>query len=619
MFCEKCGTQLQDSERFCPNCGTPAPTDTVSASNTVSASETAQNAAVQPEAAPNTVTDAAGVAQATGVAGDKPSKKKKGFIIAGVAAAVVLVVVIAVAFDITARVGNFVHKTFSSPEKYYQYVEKKNAEDAVDTVGDVYQLYLLDRKDLFNTTSNATVSLELAQGGQDLLELAGLAGVDMSWLESASFSSGLTIKGDQLGMNFSTAVNNDNVLSLAMALDIEAGEMYIQIPELTNTYIGIDFRDMLGSAYVRNLTNEWDDLKETFTETLASLPSQAKMEKLLNKYLEIALGCVDDVTKKSKTLKVEGVKQKCTVLEVTIDTRTAADMLDAILDEAEYDSTLEDFILDLADVYGEDRDDIYDEFIDGLDDLYRQLRGARGGDEIVLTVYVNGKGEVVGRELEVGDTTIALLMPEKGGKFGFEFSVAEGRTSVSFTGSGKRSGNKIDGDFQLRSNGAALLEITTDNLNLANMKKGQLNGKIEVSVGSGIGTVAGSMSGLSIIKDMKFTLSGKSSANSSKCTLGLVYKGEDLGSITVSTERKKASSVKIPKEKNVIFVEDARDLEDWFDEINWDKVISNLEKTDLPRSVIRTLEDWVDAIEDGDWGMFEDMASELMWYYYMLR
>ena len=626
MFCEKCGTQLQESEKFCPKCGTPAPTDTVPASG-----ET-QGTATQSEAAPQAATDDADAAAAADVTeavkttdvekepvqstgeGSAP-KKKKGPVLIGVAAAIVLVIIIAGVSGITARIGNFVHKTFSSPEKYYQYVEKKNIEELAEIVGDWYQLYLLDQKDLFNTTAKSTVTLTLGKGGRNLLELAGLAGVDLSWIESASFTGGVTIKGDQLGMDFSTAVNKKNVLSMVMAMDIDAGELYLQIPELTGTYIGIDLRDTMGASYVKNLANEWEDAQDKYTEILASLPSQAKLEKLLSKYMKLALNCVDDVEKKSKSLKVEGVEQKCTVLEIMIDSRAMADMVDAILEEAEDDSTLEDFILDIADAFEADGDDIYDEFLDGLEFLYQVLKNTRGGDEIVLTVYVNGKGEILGRELEIGDVTIAMLMPEKGSKFGYEFSVMEGGQSISLTGSGKRSGNKIDGEFRLRYNGTSILDITTDNLNLKTMKRGQLNGKVEVSIGSGIRTVAGtgSVAGMSILQKMKFTLSGKSSAKSAQYTIGLIYDGDDIGSITVSTESKKASSVKIPKEKNVIFVEDSRDVEDWVEEINWDKFISNLEKADLPRRVTRALEDWSEAFEDGDWDMFEDLIGDLMW------
>ena len=626
MFCEKCGTQLQESEKFCPKCGTPAPTDTVPASG-----ET-QGTATQSEAAPQAATDDADAAAAADVTeavkttdvekepvqstgeGSAP-KKKKGPVLIGVAAAIVLVIIIAGVSGITARIGNFLHKTFSSPEKYYQYVEKKNIEELAEIVGDWYQLYLLDQKDLFNTTAKSTVTLTLGKGGRNLLELAGLAGVDLSWIESASFTGGVTIKGDQLGMDFSTAVNKKNVLSMVMAMDIDAGELYLQIPELTGTYIGIDLRDTMGASYVKNLANEWEDAQDKYTEILASLPSQAKLEKLLSKYMKLALNCVDDVEKKSKSLKVEGVEQKCTVLEIMIDSRAMADMVDAILEEAEDDSTLEDFILDIADAFEADGDDIYDEFLDGLEYLYQVLKNTRGGDEIVLTVYVNGKGEILGRELEIGDVTIAMLMPEKGSKFGYEFSVMEGGQSISLTGSGKRSGNKIDGEFRLRYNGTSILDITTDNLNLKTMKRGQLNGKVEVSIGSGIRTVAGtgSVAGMSILQKMKFTLSGKSSAKSAQYTIGLIYDGDDIGSITVSTESKKASSVKIPKEKNVIFVEDSRDVEDWVEEINWDKFISNLEKADLPRRVTRALEDWSEAFEDGDWDMFEDLIGDLMW------
>ena len=605
MFCENCGTQLQDSDKFCPKCGTPAPTpaDPVKEEDTqgteVSAGQT--DVTVQKDAAEN----------------EKPkSKMGKVLIIVGAAVAVVLVAIIVSA----SRISNFVHKTFSSPEKYYQYVEKKNAEELAEIVGDIYKYYVLDRKDAFQSTSNAKLAVELGEGGQDILELAGLAGVDLSWLKSASADTSVTVNGDKIGMNLTAAVNKDDIMSLVMALDMGTGEAYFQIPELTDKYIGLDLEEIMGSSYVDDMLDDWEDTREEYAELFDVLPSQAKVEKLLNKYLKIALNCVEDVEKKSKVLKVEGINQKCTVLKVTLDNRTLAEIFGSILDEAEYDGALEALIADVVDASGEDGEDAYEDFLDGLEDLYRSFKNARGMEDIVMTVYVDNKGNVVGRELDADGVNISLLMPEKGNKFGYEFSVKSGSDKYALTGSGKRSGNKINGDFSARYNGTSILGITASKFDLETFKRGQLNGRLDVSLGSGIGKVAGSVSGLSVLQDMKFVIKSKTSGHSVEYSLGVIYDDEDMGTLIVSADRKRASGVKVPNKKNVVFVEDERDLEDWLEEITWDKVVSRLEKTDLPKDAVDFVEDLGEAIEDGDAeDMLDDMLGDLMykfWRYY---
>ena len=52
-------------------------------------------------------------------------------------------------------------------------------------------------------------------------------------------------------------------------------------------------------------------------------------------------------------------------------------------------------------------------------------------------------------------------------------------------------------------------------------------------------------------------------------------------------------------------VEDDSDFDDWLDTCEWDKLISSLEKMDVPSQVI----DMLEALEDGDIG-------SLMYYLY---
>lgn len=619
MFCENCGTQLQDSDKFCPKCGTPAPVpaDPVKGEATQSTDIPVEQTDVTEQK------DSSGkpennVPAATTDSAEKGNEKPKSnmvkvLIIAGAAVAVVFAAIIANA----SRISNFVHKTFSSPEKYYQYVEKKNAEELAEIVGDIYKYYVLDRKDAFQTTSNAKLALELGEGGQDILELSGLAGVDLSWLKSASADASVTVNGDKIGMNITTAVNKDDILSLVMAMDMGTGVAYLQIPELTDKYIGLDLEEIMGSSYVDDMLDDWEDAREEYDELFDVLPSQAKLEKLLNKYLKIALNCVEDVEEKSKVLKVEGINQKCTVLKVTLDNRTLAEIFGSILDEAEYDETLEALIVDVVEASGEDGDDAYEEFLDELEDLYRSFKNARGMEDIVMTVYVDNKGNVVGRELDADGVTVALLMPEKGNKFGYEFSVKSGSDKYALTGSGKRSGNKIDGDFSARYNGTSILGITASKFDLETFKRGQLNGRLDVSLGSGIGKVAGSVAGLSVLQDMKFVLKSKTSGHSVEYSLGVIYDDEDMGTLIVSADKKRASGIKTPNKKNVVFVEDEIDFADWLEEIVWDKVVARLEKTDLPKDAIDFVEDFGEAVEDGDAEeLLEDLAGDLMYYFW---
>ena len=645
MFCEKCGAKLQDGEKFCAVCGTPVTAG--SASDGAQQSAGLQPAANMPNAVPaaavETLPSGNGASTQSASGGKKP-KKKLFITIGAVAAAVAVLGVVTFAFKLPSRISNQFHKTFDSPEKYTEYVVKDNTKKMADSAGSLYQSMVLDSVDMFETTSNSTVTLTFGEGFEDVFELVeDMLGEDMTWLKSISADSSITVNGNQLSVDLSSSLNKDKLMSLVMVLDIDEGAMYFQIPELSSTYLGVDLEDAMGRSY-DEFVDQWEEFRDLYTGFIESLPDQKQLENLINKYVGIVMSCVDDANKKSVTLKVEGVSQKCTALEIEVTPELVIDVLEAILDEAESDKDLEDLIVGtvdaLADVfgagyYGLNGDDVYDEFLDGLDELRDELdefadeaRDMEYDTTILFTLYVDGTGDIIGRKLTVEDDynslEIAMMMAESGGKFGYEMSMYydDGRyeNNISFLGSGKKSGDKITGDFVLSvdsyDESMDLLEMTTESLDIKSLKEGRLNGKITVGLTPDsayqIAREMGYSFMASTLEDVKLSISGKSSKNSSECTIGVVYGKKDMISVTVATENKKASSVKIPKSKDVIFVEDERDLEDWIDTINWKKFFSNLEKTDLPDFILDPLEDICDALEDGDWDEIVDIIDDLI-------
>ena len=94
----------------------------------------------------------------------------------GIAAVVVVLLVV---FNLSS-IKNAAKRTFSSPENYYHWVEKNTAKEAAGTVSSIYANYFLDALKVYNMGTSAEVSVELDEAGQDMLSLAGAAGVDLS-------------------------------------------------------------------------------------------------------------------------------------------------------------------------------------------------------------------------------------------------------------------------------------------------------------------------------------------------------------------------------------------------------------------------------------------------------
>lgn len=618
MFCEKCGNPLKENEKFCPKCGTPVKIPENPVKNEISGNDgqTKPEAGNAVETAQKTISETA--AKAKNVLGNlggegSPLKKfadSKYKIPAIIGGAVLLLLIVLIANG--ARINNLVHKAFSSPESYYQFVEKKAMEDVYDLSGDLYDSFILESlNSTFNKSVSADMSVELGKDGEELLDLAGLAGVDLSWLKSVQGEMEFSIKDTIFSMGVGASLNKDDIVSGNVIMDMENGEMYLQIPELTKTYMGMYLEDTLGSYDYRQY-EQFKEQQEVNKDLVKALPSQSQAEKLLKKYTTIALKCVDDVSTGSKTLKVDGIQQKCTELKVTLDADTLQNMMEAVLEEMVEDSDLEKYIVNVAEVYGEDGDDIYENFQESidfaLDNLDRQISD---DTRIIMKVYVDGKGNIKGRTIEWNDyrgdkQSISILMPQKGSKAGFEFSVNADGEKIELSGSGKKSGNKVTGEYELKYNGTAILDITAKKLNTADLKKGQLNGEVGIKISSKIGSLlnlgySGYGNYMSMLTDLEFIINASSSKNSSKCKIKILYDDQDIATVSASVKTGKGSKASIPGSKNVIMVEDSDDALEWLEEIDWGKVVSRLDKTDLPSEILDMIEDIADALEDGDY------------------
>lgn len=146
MFCEKCGSPIQESEMFCSQCGAPV--------KTASAPEPGPEEAKAGGAGPDMsrVVESVSGAAASALEGARNltenvaqnEKVRKFFnkrnVIIIIAAVAVLLSGITAAAN-ADNLENFFLKSFSSPEKYYQYVEKKNVESMSKVAAENYETY----------------------------------------------------------------------------------------------------------------------------------------------------------------------------------------------------------------------------------------------------------------------------------------------------------------------------------------------------------------------------------------------------------------------------------------------------------------------------------------------
>lgn len=617
MFCKKCGNEIKDGEKFCAVCGTPVETAPMQSVQTQHASEGAAKANMEKvtEAASQAAESVVKKAQEIGEKGKDAWKKasqdgsvlkkllngkNKVWLIVCAAVFVVLIPCIANA----ARINNSFHKTFSSPEKYFQFVAKKELNEVTDLMGGYYS-DIISRTQFYDKSYSGEFTLEPGDGIQKLVKLADAflnldyMGIDLSELKSLKLGANVSIKDSVVGYGLTTAVNKVDLLSINAVMNMDQGELYLQIPELTKTYLGVEMGDYIGD------TDAILERQEANKELIKSLPKQAEVEKLMSRYLTIVLKNIDNVSiGRKKELKVEGITQKCTELKVTIDGETMQNILEAVLEEALDDRSLEKIIVAVADGYDLDGDEIYEEFIEGIEHMLDNIEYLADDDmEIKVNVYVDSKGGIIGIVIEQedywGESAFNVLTARKGNAVGYEISTVQyGRDVLEISGKGKKSGNQLTGDFQVEYWGESVMELKVMGLDMEKLKRGYVNGKTEITLSSKICDEIGVSAISSLAKKSSLLLDCKSSSDSLDYKFTLNYDGDKILSAEMALKSGNGSKASIPGGKSVIMIEDADDFMDYYDEINWDKFLKGLEKTGVLSELAEELEDVIDDLDD---------------------
>ena len=629
MVCEKCGAQMGDADKFCEQCGWKVPevaeapvaeeapaAETAPVAEEAPAAETAPVAEEAPAAEATPAVEEAPAAAAAPVAEEAPmatatetkektkkglSGKALGLTIGGIALVLVLVIVFC-----SSSMAHFFKKTFSSPEEYYSYIEKQQAEELVDMYMATYENYVLDLLTITDKSLEADVSAELSEDVRDLL---GYSGMDFSWLESANIGVKVNAKDMGISGDLALAINGVDVVSANAILDLNEEGFYLQIPELNKTYLGAEFDDM-------GIELDLDEEDWAMFETIAQyMPASKDLDALLTKYIGIALDCVEDVDKDKDELKAGDISQKCTVLEVTYDAETVLAMAEAILNEALEDKDLEKVVketLAVAEEFGEDVDvdDAYDNLLETMEEALESVEDTSADDmgdaEILMVLYVNSKGEVVGRELEAPGMKMAFAMPKKGSDFGYEYVMEYeeyGETmKMTMEGEGKDKGGKLSGEFEVKYDTYALADVIIDGYDMDAAKEGKFIGSYTISLSESLKKLmadyGGDAAAVSMLMDYSLVIDMNITPDNAELAI-TVNDGEDMfAKLAVTGKDGKGSKVSVPSEKNVVDMTDSDDVEDWLDEVDWDKLLEKLEdKVGVEGDYVDALEDAIDSMQ----------------------
>lgn len=629
MFCGNCGAQIPDNAAFCPSCGaknlraqsggTAQPQQPTRQQPVQQPQQGGWQQPQQPVQQQNNWQQPqqnwqpqqqngwqqgnayqAGQGMAYGAA---PVKTKKRFPTA-IAAMLVVVLGVFAVVRFTPVHGIYM-RSFAAPQKYYKYVEKDSVEELASTVSSTYDNLVASSVATEDQSVNGELTIQLGDEARTLLvDALGSAldeineGDDLSWLKSLSVAYEVNRKDEMGSIGGKLRLNGTDIITLDGVLELETGKIWLAVPELSTRYIEtsleeLDLDDLdinLGSLFSAITSMDMKGMDPV----MQALPDADVMEKLIKKYLDAAVECLDDVKKENGTLSVEGVSADYTVMTITIDGETMEALVKEIGPMLKDDRDLKEIIIDVADAVEEDGQQSYDEFISMIDEVLEDADDISENmdEEIVMTVYTDGSGEVHGRVIEVADMRIELLMPEKSGKFGLRLSVSEnGTEEFLLLGSGKRNGSKLTGTMDVEVEGAYFGVVELDGFDDEKIKEGQLVGAITLKPSAELWDMASDIpsSVVSILEDVEFRLDMNTSKNKTDLTLTASTGGKMLISIAYNAQT--AGS------KNVSTVSGVAP-EEWAEDITLDKlekVVESIERAGVPQAYTDLLDEALES------------------------
>ncbi len=622
MFCKYCGNSVPEGALHCPMCGAAQAVAPVEATPTeapvaapVEATPTEIPVAAPVEAAAPAPAPVAGFG-APNFDNPQPMKPKRSLkkILIPVVAVMSAAAVLLCAFN-WGWISTFFTDLFGKPENLRDKVVSDQTETIADAMSSKYGQSVESMKELIAGGKSATATIELIVGDkvENLLSSLGAdtdeLGVDVNEMIDLIDGSYVTIAGgsedDVIRAAIQAGLGGKELLNVGAIADLANKELYAAVPMFTDLHLDLSepFADLIDEV-VNSIDVEDIEAMGAMVELLDALPSEETVNKLLTKYIALALAEFDDVSKDKDTLSIGGINEKVTVLETSICEADAVSAAKAVLAEVAKDNDIEKIIVDLVEAVnsiedtGMTGDEAYEMLVAGVESALEEIDEYEGDTEevAVVTQYINSSYEVVGLAVEIdGMTGIYFASATKGKNFAFEMEVM-GETVM--TGEGTNRKGIIDGSFEIGPDGETYVTVNVSGFDKNAFKKGYIKGSFELKPNEELmGELmdeASSMAGSVVsMLDLGIRLDVDTSDEKSTMQVSLTDDGDVLVGIKL-TSTITSDEVKVPSPDDT-----TDDVQEWLESFDFDALFDTLSDLGVPSDLLDEAEDVInDALDE---------------------
>ena len=496
----------------------------------------------------------------------------------------------------------------------YQETEKVALNKLTDGIPETWDTYLENyKKSAAGSKSNMTLKVE--DTGRALIG-ALMGGTDVSWLQSISLDSNISIKDGVEAIVSSVLLNDNKLCDFNVYMDLANMMEYIQIPVLSDSYM----KAPVSSDSEEN-SEEAQQFLNTYMTTLSDLtsvlPDSKTLSTLLDRYGNIIIDSFEEGSSVEESVSVDGISEECTAYEGIISEKSAYTIVEKVLTTAKDDEEIKALFDQWSDDASNEENqykDFQNLITDALDDMNRDDEGSTENEAFSSKVWVNGDGKIVGRQFGITDGTdttpvFTWKAPSEGEDSALLLELAADDSSFTFTGSGKTADGLLNGDYILAVNGTETVDINVENLETKPAKAGYYNGTFNISFPAAETDSSDSEAGESTedVTDTSATdmLAGfgaviklTSDADADTSTLDLTVTTSGAALATLSITGSYGEGVEIPDFASLDKTYDATDDEamtEYLTEIKWDTFLANVKAAGVPDELATQLEDVLKA------------------------
>ncbi len=440
-----------------------------------------------------------------------------------------------------------------TPEEHYRYIEGESLDAMADSVTEYYGKYI----GYFNSMgSHSEVTLSVEQAGMDMLEelmMGGSGDLDMSWLSSVKITTDSQFSDNTNQVKMAIALGNTDILSCNVITNLAKGVFYLALPELSDQALKME----IGEYALEQMQG---------LEMLQNLPSEEVVGRIIDRYMDILLENIDEVTRSEQEVTQAGVSQDCYVLKVRIYEEDAIRIAKAVLTQARDDADIKAVIEAMGDQFFPGGYTQLQESIDEALAFMEEYEIEDSEQYISLTTYTDKKNNVIGRRVAMPDNQgeVSYLTVTDGDGFTYKMDLAG---KVSMTGSGTVKDGKTNGTYSVSVMGMEIAALEVQNFQSSEKS---MTGTVSIKPSSVImENTMEWLQGVSLEVDLDI------SNAASKIDMRVLLNGTKYLTVSAVSQSTVAGTVTEPD--NYVDMTDSDELQQWVSGMDYQELMERIE------------------------------------------